>query len=208
MADLKGQYWEVTVYPENLPEDWKEKIERLGLPCLLSPLHDRDTFQKDDAKRGIKKGDLKKAHYHLLICWKKGTTTLNNVLKIAEPFGSTLSNITKIMDPYGCYEYYDHHNEQEKAQYDKADYQYFCGWDPINYYKALKSENIQARRAIQQSIKEFGIKTYFELMEVLDEAEEDELAEYASKHTIYFKEYIYGYVKKYIRSDEKILKNS
>lgn len=59
MAKDKDRYFTFLVYPdgEGLPQNWKEKLESLGVPIAISPLHDKDKAEG---------GGYKKAHYHCI----------------------------------------------------------------------------------------------------------------------------------------------
>lgn len=79
----KGAYT-VICYPEDLERDHKcfepdpehpEVYSVLGSALALGAqyafiLHDKDRYEKDDPKGEYKKGDLKKAHYHLILGWE------------------------------------------------------------------------------------------------------------------------------------------
>ena len=73
----KGYYWELIVYPDSAPTDWKQRIIQLGLSGFFSMLHDKDKYEEDVPEQRIKKGDLKKPHYHVVLCWKSSTTRKN-----------------------------------------------------------------------------------------------------------------------------------
>lgn len=42
MAKEKARYFTFLLYPESIPEDWELKLELLGVPIAVSPLHDKD----------------------------------------------------------------------------------------------------------------------------------------------------------------------
>lgn len=44
MAKDKARYFTFLLYPESIPEDWEMKLESIGLPIAISPLHDKDRF--------------------------------------------------------------------------------------------------------------------------------------------------------------------
>lgn len=54
MAKYKSRYFTFLLYPESIPKDWEMKLETVGLPMAISPLHDKDKN---------KNGGYKKAHY-------------------------------------------------------------------------------------------------------------------------------------------------
>src|SRR5699024_2941176 len=42
MAKDKARYFTFLLYPDSLPEDWEMKLESIGVPIAISPLHDKD----------------------------------------------------------------------------------------------------------------------------------------------------------------------
>lgn len=53
MSESKVRYFAFILYPDSLPEDWLVKLETLGVPMAVSPLHDKDRMAKksDEAMR-------------------------------------------------------------------------------------------------------------------------------------------------------------
>lgn len=47
------------LYPESIPNDWNQRLELMGVPIAISPLHDRD-------KSNVEGQTYKKAHYHVV----------------------------------------------------------------------------------------------------------------------------------------------
>ncbi|TXJ68444.1 Rep family protein, partial [Lactiplantibacillus plantarum] len=39
MAKDKSRYFTFLLYPESIPEDWKSKLELIGVPIAISPFH-------------------------------------------------------------------------------------------------------------------------------------------------------------------------
>ncbi len=80
----KKRYWKLLAYPDSAPEDWKEILEEEGqrFVCIL---HDKDVWTKKDEKKNPehKEGELKKAHFHILLMFD-GETSFNTIVKIAE----------------------------------------------------------------------------------------------------------------------------
>lgn len=67
--DGRSRTWAITLYPDSVPEFWQQILIQLGVPVLVSPLHDQDVWLPedtlDDATRVA--GERKKAHWHVLI---------------------------------------------------------------------------------------------------------------------------------------------
>ena len=57
MSKEKSRYFTFLLYPdgEGFPSDWEDRLEKIGVPIAISPLHDKDK---------AKNRSYKKAHYH------------------------------------------------------------------------------------------------------------------------------------------------
>lgn len=60
-AGQRTRNWTLIFYPEDLPDDWKERVDELCVKWIESPLHDRD--ENPD-------GTPKKAHIHTLFMFE------------------------------------------------------------------------------------------------------------------------------------------
>ncbi|MFW7433984.1 Rep family protein [Vagococcus carniphilus] len=67
----RGRNWGIVVYPESLPENWKDIIRQE--PIAVSPLHDKDVNPD---------GEKKKSHYHLVLNYK-GNKSFEQIDEIA-----------------------------------------------------------------------------------------------------------------------------
>ena len=65
MAIVKKRNWAFVLYPESAPDNWKDMLQETGLPCSISPLHDKDVDPD---------GNPKKAHYHIIVCYNGPTS--------------------------------------------------------------------------------------------------------------------------------------
>lgn len=50
MAKEKARYFTFLLYPESIPQDWQTKLEALGVPIAISPLHDKDLSSVEGQK--------------------------------------------------------------------------------------------------------------------------------------------------------------
>ena len=53
--------WTCVIYPESMPENWREILGELMIPWAVSPLHDKDVNPN---------GEPKKPHRHLLLSFR------------------------------------------------------------------------------------------------------------------------------------------
>ena len=76
MAKEKSRFFTFLMYPDadGFPEDWEDRLERIGVPIAISPLHNMDK---------AKGGGFKKAHYHGIYVAKNPVTSesVRNKLK-------------------------------------------------------------------------------------------------------------------------------
>lgn len=119
--------WACLIYPDSqdLKENWRQIISDACVNAFLSPLHDKDVYEsdlpEDDPESGDfkhKAGDLKKPHYHLLVCYE-GVKTYEQVKTFFESFGGVGC---KVMDSkVGAARYLCHMDHPDKARYSEED---------------------------------------------------------------------------------------
>lgn len=110
----KNRNWNAIVYPESAPEDWIDQLRDLHLPFAVSPLHDSDVNPT---------GELKKAHYHIIVSFE-GPTTMKNANRTIQQI--TCGPIVKVCRSVrGSYRYFTHIDNPEKFQYSGDQIQIF-----------------------------------------------------------------------------------
>lgn len=105
------------VYPESAPADWQERLQKLFIPCLISPLHNKDVNPT---------GESKKAHYHVILMFEN-VKELKSVKELVQEFGGV--GCEKVNSIRGVARYLCHLDNPEKAQYSTKDVKQFCGVD-------------------------------------------------------------------------------
>ena len=90
--NIKKRNWAFVLYPESAPADWREQLQKTGLQCAISPLHDKDMNPDNTPK---------KPHYHVILTYS-GPTSYNVVKALTDGFNIadfselTRSEITQI----------------------------------------------------------------------------------------------------------------
>ena len=85
------------LYPESIPQDWQTKLETLGVPIAISPLHDKDLSSVEGQK-------YKKAHYHVIYISKNPVTAESVRLKIKRALGDkSVAKKYKLLSEHGKY---------------------------------------------------------------------------------------------------------
>ena len=176
----KKRNWAFVAYPESLPTNWIELLQQSGLQCAISPLHERD-YNAD--------GSLKKAHYHVILCYS-GPTSFNVVCKLVcdqlgQPIPQALEQIR------GYYRYFTHKDNPEKAQYNESEIKSINGFNIQDYVELTKSEIVKIKSNVQTIIRDNEIYEYSELLDFL-QGKELYLNEYeiALNNTLLFDRYI------------------
>lgn len=150
--DIKKRFWAFVIYPESAPEDWEEQLQLLGITSAISPLHDKD-INAD--------GEIKKPHYHVILCYN-GPTTFNNVKSLTvERLNATIPQPLESIKGY--YRYLTHKDNPEKAQYSDNDIKCINGFNIFDFIDVSGLEKTRLKVAIIEDILKYQIREYAEL---------------------------------------------
>lgn len=130
MAKEKSRYFIFLLYPDSLPDDWEIKLETIGVPIAISPLHDKDLS-------GINQG-YKKAHYHVIYVAKNPVTCDSVRKKLRQVLGDQSVALVKIpVSVENCYLYLTHESKDAIAKnkhiYDKSNIKLINNFDIERY---------------------------------------------------------------------------
>lgn len=177
MADkiVKSRYWSIVAYPESLPVDWQDVLQQTGCPVAISPLHDKDVEETT--------GEVKKAHYHILICFS-GPTTFNRLKMITDDLNAPIPR--NISSPRGAYRYMTHKDHPDKFQYNESDIQFLNGFNPLDYFGLTTSEEDKVYSEIEEVIFKNGIYELWDLQRFLKANGMNDYVSFVRRHTIYF----------------------
>lgn len=181
----KGKFWIFEMYEDSRPPEWKEILEKTMLKICISPRHDRDLYISDGENH--KKGDFKKPHYHVLMCFE-GPTTFNNALNIASRVGANI--VFQAYSAKGCYEYWTHKNNPEKAQYNAEDMLLLNGFNIEDIQDLTIKEIEEIKRDLVKIIRDNNILEYARLYDMLLDSELYEHTKVLSCNTVFFVSYL------------------
>lgn len=150
--DSRTRNWCFVVYPESAPADWRDRLERLAVPALISPLHDRDVNPD---------GVIKKSHYHVMLM-HKGKKSFEQIKSITDSLNSPMP--IPVSDSRGMARYFCHIDNPEKYQYDIDDVKSIGGVDYRSII-GLASDKYAAIREMAHFCIENGIMEYCVLFE-------------------------------------------
>ena len=144
------------VYPDSAPADWKEKLDQLHVAAFISPLHDKDVNPN---------GELKKAHYHVLVMFEGPKDYDTQVKPIFDEIGAVGREIVNSARGYA--RYLCHLDNPEKATYSPSEVLCMGGAD---YYGVvtLPTDDLKVITEIKRFCRE---KEIYSLAEIIDIAE-------------------------------------
>ncbi|EOA8631709.1 TPA: replication protein RepB [Staphylococcus aureus] len=135
----KARYFTFLLYPESIPENWEMKLELMGIPMAISPLHDKD-------KSNVEGQEYKKAHYHVIYVAANPVTTHSVRKRIQRALGN--ESIAKVQvvkqSMENMYLYLTHESKdaiaKNKYKYAKKDIKLLNNFD-IDRYVVLDVED-------------------------------------------------------------------
>lgn len=190
--NVKKRNWAFVLYPESAPADWREQLQKTGLPCAISPLHDRDVNAT---------GEQKKPHYHVMVFYQ-GPTSYNVVKRLTDGLNQPIPQVVEQVRGY--YRYLTHMDNPEKAQYAASEIRTLNGFNIADFVEITKSEVTKVLRALMDYIRENDLMEYADLMDMtMCEGIPPEWFDVAASHTLFFT----GYLKSRRYREDRRLRN-
>lgn len=145
----KGKHWAFEVYKENWDDVYHYLLDTYLMFCWI--YHDQDTTED---------GELKKPHYHVMVCWGNNTTYKN----VKKHFAEVASNgyILRVGSGRGYYLYMPHLTRPEKHQYKLEDVHFENGMNEDDVYTELDYDG--ALQDIDKIIMNLDITDYAQLL--------------------------------------------
>ncbi|HEL1766900.1 TPA: replication protein [Streptococcus suis] len=162
MAKEKARYFTFLLYPESIPSDWKMKLELLGVPIAISPLHDKDLSNVEGQR-------YKKPHYHVIYVSKNPVTADSVRMKLKRSLGDNSVALVQIIRTSieNTYLYLTHESkdaiEKKKYIYDKANITLLSNFDIDRYITLDVEEKDDILNEICDLIDEYDIANMREL---------------------------------------------
>lgn len=174
MAKEKSRYFTFLLYPdgEGFPSDWEERLEKIGVPIAISPLHDKDKDRKN--------GGYKKRHYHGIYIANNPVTADSVRLKLKAVLSSEnmeCKALARVMIVYesleSMYLYLTHESKdaikKNKYRYDKADIKHINNFDIERYITIDVETKNQTLKSLLQIIRAYSIPNILDLHDFVEE---------------------------------------
>ncbi|QHO94510.1 replication protein [Streptococcus agalactiae] len=167
MAKEKARYFTFLLYPESIPNDWELKLEMLGVPMAISPLHDKD-------KSNVEGQQYKKPHYHVLYIAKNPVTADSVRWKIKKTLGEkSLALVQVVLNVENTYLYLTHESKdaiaKKKHVYDRADIKLINNFDIDRYVTLDVEEKGEVFNVVVSVIRAYMLENIFDLYDFVEE---------------------------------------
>ena len=179
MAASRTRNYTCVIYPDSAPDNLIELINGLLVPCVLSPLHDKD--ENPD-------GTPKKPHYHFMVCFE-GVKTPEQAAELFDVLHGVVPPKSAVNSVRSMARYFCHMDNPEKHQYDVKDVRTFGGLD----YMAIIGSAADKYTAIREMLRycdENNILAYSDLLQYAAEHREDWFRALCDSCTMVLKEYL------------------
>lgn len=171
MAVQRYRSYNWVMYPESLPADWMDVLDRLHVPIICA-IHDQDVYNEaDEAKNPDNKaGTLKKTHFHGMAMFE-GKKSAKQMLEMLEPLGVVYVEPTHNVQSFT--RYLLHMDNPEKAQYTK-DVLFTFGGAVADFSRTIPQSEVQAIMCkICDFIRDNDVTEFYELWTYARENEPD-----------------------------------
>lgn len=140
------------VYPESAPDNWQEVLSQQFVQSFISPLHDKDVNPT---------GEVKKAHYHVIIMFDtvKTSEQAQEIFSLIHGVGCERVNSIRGYARYLC-----HLDNPEKAQYEPQNVRSLGGADYTSTI-GLVTDKYKAISEMIDYCVENNIVSYSDLLE-------------------------------------------
>ena len=173
MAKEKSRNFTFLLYPdgEGFPKDWEKRLEKIGVPIAISPLHDKDK---------AKDGGYKKAHYHGIYIARNPVTAesvrnkLRAVLSTKDCECKAVAMVQIIHEAVeNVYQYLTHESKDAVAKgkqvYAKKDIKHINNFDIERYVTIDVETKNQVLKTLLMLIKQYSIPNILDLHDFVEE---------------------------------------
>lgn len=177
---------EMIVYQENLKDVQvlENYLKSTGNLYFISPLHDKDVYADGD-----KKNEIKKPHWHILLCFQNARF-FNSVAKEFATFGVIEQNLNSVKNLNSAVRYLCHLDEKDKAKYELKDLRTNAK-DLQKYLKAKQDKFSQAEISgiLLTKLEETKILRFSELVDIAKSLGDD-FVNFVTMRAYFFTQYL------------------
>lgn len=186
----RSNVWTFIGYPnDSLPDNYLSIIQNWHIPCLVSPIHDKD-INADDTE--------KKKHIHFMLYFGKGANkSYDQVLFYTKSLNATIPQIVNSVN--AMVRYFVHYDNPEKFQYKKSDLICLSGFDIGDSFESYSNDEKIYER-IEELINDFQVYNFSILVQLLKSMHMNIELSFLRRHTLYFREILNGNYQRAMKS--------
>ncbi|MCL2018317.1 MAG: replication protein [Oscillospiraceae bacterium] len=176
--------WLAIVYPDSVPDNWRDIINKHHIQWVESPLHDKDINPKFTGDED-ELDPVKKAHWHILMCFPS-VKSYEQVIALTDALNAPRP--APCQSTQGTIRYMVHKDNPEKYQYEWKDIIAHNGADLETLCNSTHAEVMRIQKEIIAFIRYNDITEFEDLINYcIDEAETDWYNVIANKSTLFFR---------------------
>lgn len=181
----KARHFAFLIYPESAPENWKDKLENIGVPMAISPMHNKDQVEHASfleltdyqKKLYAQKKLYKKPHFHVVYIANNPVTADSVRKKIQRALTTKAVQHVEIVDNlHGAFKYLTHESKdavkKHKHVYDKKDLVLLNNFDINRYVTLDETQKKEACHLLIRFVKAYKITNMSVLMDFFEETDE------------------------------------
>lgn len=180
MSEIRKRVWSEIVYPDSVPENWRDLLLQLKIPFCVSPLHASDDEEI-------------KPHYHIIVKYS-GKKSSSQVQEIQDITNGT--KLVDVKDIRGMVRYLIHFDNPEKEQFNKDPglIERYCGFNLGNIFEMDSFDAEASLMDLFTYIQDNGIIEFSELIDNLIANGENDFFNLATKkYTLAVTRYLTSY---------------
>lgn len=150
----RTRVWTAVVYPDSAPDNWRDFLDDAHVEWAESPLHEFDVNSAT--------GELKKAHWHIVICFD-GPKSFEQVVELLAPLNCPVPQKCHALK--GAVRYFAHLDNPEKHQYSPSAIVGHGGFDVASALAPTSARRYELIREMQDWCCHENITEFSDLMQ-------------------------------------------
>lgn len=148
---IRTRNWNIIVYPDSAPENWRDILDDEHIKWVESPLHDKDLNPT---------GELKKAHWHVILIFESNKT-YEQVKELTDRLNTVVPQKANSVE--GSIRYMIHIDNPEKYQYERSDIKAHGGIDVNKYFEMTATQKYALIDEMAQFIIQYDVVEFMDL---------------------------------------------
>lgn len=160
--DTRTRNWSLVLYPDSVPDNWRNIIDDMHIEWVESPLHDKDLNADNTPK---------KPHWHILLMFG-GVKSYEQVKEVTDLLNAPIPQ--RCHNAKAMVRYMAHIDNPDKAQYNISDIKAYGGVDLSELLRPSSSERYTLIKEMIAYVRNNHISEFQDLMDYASEERFDD----------------------------------